>query len=122
MKKYDVKLFINDELFIENEFNFKTDIFTKRREIDIVIDDLNEKVNFFIQNDEFTEKDKINKIKNLFIKAVNLLTEFKKDNSSITYKENISEIEDILSNFGSLDKDDGGIFSQLNYMLEDLDE
>jgi len=117
MKKYDVKLFINDELF-----NFKTDIFTKRREIDIVIDDLNEKVNFFIQNDEFTEKDKINKIKNLFIKAVNLLTEFKKDNSSITYKENISEIEDILSNFGSLDKDDGGIFSQLNYMLEDLDE
>lgn len=58
--------------------------------------------------------EKIEKVKELFNEGVKLLKQI-----DISDKD---EINDIVENFGSLKSDDGGIFSQLEYIKEDIIE
>jgi hypothetical protein len=56
--------------------------------------------------------EKIEKVKELFNEGIKLLKQI-----DISDKD---EINDIVENFGSLKIDDGGIFSQLEYIKEDI--
>lgn len=58
--------------------------------------------------------EKVEKVENIFKEAIELLKTIK--------IEDKDEINDIIENFGSLKKDDGGIFSQLDYIKEDIIE
>ena len=56
----------------------------------------------------------INTVNDKFKEGINLLKMIKIDD--------MDEIKDILTNFGSSEKDDGGIFSQLKYITDNIIE
>jgi len=58
--------------------------------------------------------EKIKKVKSLFKEGVKLLKTIE--------IEDRGEIDDIISSFGSLKDEDGGIFSQLEYIKEDIED
>ena len=61
-----------------------------------------------------TNLEKIEKVKELFNEGIKLLKQI-----DISDKD---EINDIVETFGSLKSDDGGIFSQIEYIKEDIIE
>jgi len=61
-----------------------------------------------------TNSELITKVRENFVESIELLKQIK-------IKDRI-EIKDIIFTFGSMDKDDGAIFSQLNYIEEDIND
>lgn len=61
-----------------------------------------------------TNLELIKKVRENFVESIKLLKQIK--------IEDRVEIKDIIFSFGSMDKDDGGIFSQLNYIEEDIND